>query len=364
MNSLPEGWRFSRQHTSIKAETEESKGMETNSRQREEPSRPSYLRYGWHGWALASIVLWVALFTSHERPSDVTEQWPVAVAMLLGSYFAGSTPLGGGVVGFPILVLGFGFDASVGRDFSFAIQSVGMTSASIWILTAGQPVAWRWLRPAMLGAAVATPLGCVYLAPVVSDLGSKLTFSILVGAYGIVQLRQRRRLMTTPQERPPSQSSPWAIGAAMGILGSALSVACGSGADVVIYIGLMLFLGTEIRCALYTSVVLMAWTSILGTLSQAGLGQMSPQVQDAWLAAAPVVLFGAPLGAFVAARIPRRITLGIVTFLCLGQVVWLCVHEGMGLSAQLGVWLAVFAGFALLEAATRLQRGLQERPTK
>ena len=99
--------------------------METNSRQQEEPGRPSYLRFGWHAWALASIVLWVALFTSHERPSAVTEQWPVAVAMLLGSYFAGSTPLGGGVVGFPILVLGFGFDASVGRDFSFAIQSVG-----------------------------------------------------------------------------------------------------------------------------------------------------------------------------------------------------------------------------------------------
>jgi uncharacterized membrane protein YfcA len=167
--------------------------------------------------------------------------------------------------------------------------------------------------------------------------------------------------MSNPEESPAPESNPWLIGVVMGVLGSVLSVACGSGADVVIYIGLMLFLGTEIRCALYTSVVLMAWTSIIGIVTQVGAGHVSPHVADAWLVSAPVVLFGAPLGAFVAALIPRRVTLGIVTFLCLGQVVWLCVHEGMGLEAQLAVWLAVFAGFAILEAATRLQRSLQER---
>lgn len=329
--------------------------MEVNAEENSAPAPKGVLRFGWHLWVLASLAIWVALLSSHEDPAAVTEQWPVAVAMILGSYFAGSTPLGGGVVAFPILVLGFGFDASVGRDFSFAIQSVGMTSASIWILTSGQPVAWRWLKPAMVGVAVATPLCCLYMIPLLSNLGSKLTFSILVGAYGLVQVRQGKRLTSDAQERPESDTNPWVFGAVMGILGSVLSVACGSGADVVIYIGLMLFLGAEIRCALFTSVMLMAWTSLIGTATQAGLGQISPQVADAWLAAAPVVLFGAPLGAFVAALIPRRVTHGIVTFLCLGQVAGLCLHEGMGLGAQLGVWLAVFAGFALLEAATRLQ---------
>ena len=145
-------------------------------------------RWIWGLWASAAIALWAALVSGHGAVTEVWEQWPVAMAMLFGSYFAGSTPLGGGVVGFPVLVLGFDFDASVGRDFSFAIQAVGMTSASLWILSARYPVAWNWLRPAMVGAALSTPVGCMYLAPVLSDLGSKLTFTVLVGAYGLVQL--------------------------------------------------------------------------------------------------------------------------------------------------------------------------------
>ena len=74
-----------------------------------------------------------------------------------------------------------------------------------------------------------------------------------------------------------------------------------------------------------------------------------------------MVLFGAPLGAFVAARISRKITLRLVTALCLGQVVWFCVHEGLTASAQVGVWLAVFTGFGLLRGVQVLQARRRER---
>lgn len=53
--------------------------------------------------------------------------------MIFGSMIAGSTPLGGGVVAFPISVLVIGFSPSQGRDFSLMIQSIGMTSASFLI---------------------------------------------------------------------------------------------------------------------------------------------------------------------------------------------------------------------------------------
>ena len=153
-----------------------------------------------------------------------------------------------------------------------------------------------------------------------------------------------------------AEGSDWKVGVPLGLMGGALSVACGSGSDVVIYIALMLYLGVELRCALYTSVILMAWTSILGILTQLSLGEVGVPVTDAWLAAAPVVLFGAPLGALVSAKIPRAFTLNLVTLLCLGQVIWFCLHEGLSLTAQLGVWLAVFVGFAVLLGGRRLQR--------
>ena len=320
------------------------------------PDRDTVSRTAWVAWVVIALSAWAAVVASSGRGDEILAQWPVAVAMLLGSYFAGSTPLGGGVVGFPVLVLGFDFDASVGRDFSFAIQAVGMTSASIWILTARYPVAWRWLRPALIGAAISTPLGCMVLAPVLSDLGSKLTFAVLVGAYGLVQLSQRKELTEARARTDSAEGSDWKVGVPLGLMGGALSVACGSGSDVVIYIALMLYLGVELRCALYTSVILMAWTSILGILTQLSLGEVGVPVTDAWLAAAPVVLFGAPLGALVSAKIPRAFTLNLVTLLCLGQVIWFCLHEGLSLTAQLGVWLAVFVGFAVLLGGRRLQR--------
>ncbi len=50
--------------------------------------------------------MWTWLVFDSDRWDDVTAHWPIALAM--GSYVAGSTPMGGGKVGFRILVLLFG----------------------------------------------------------------------------------------------------------------------------------------------------------------------------------------------------------------------------------------------------------------
>jgi len=65
--------------------------------------------------------------------SSAANYYPMMIAMVLGSMIAGSTPLGGGVVAFPVSVLVLGFSPDQGRDFSLLIQSVGMTAASFLI---------------------------------------------------------------------------------------------------------------------------------------------------------------------------------------------------------------------------------------
>merc|ERR1740138_2001780 len=60
--------------------------------------------------------------------------WKLTVAMIFGSLIAGSTPLGGGVVAFPVVVLVIGLTPDQGRDFSVAIQSVGMNAAAFLLL--------------------------------------------------------------------------------------------------------------------------------------------------------------------------------------------------------------------------------------
>ena len=95
----------------------------------------------WFVWLAGFYAVWVWLVFGHGLWEVARTHWPIALAMALGSYVAGSTPMGGGTVGFPVLVLLFEMPATLGRDFSFAVQSIGMTSASIFILARRQPLA-------------------------------------------------------------------------------------------------------------------------------------------------------------------------------------------------------------------------------
>ncbi len=113
-------------------------------------------------WLLAFAGVWLWLMAAGGHWDVLADHWGIAVAMALGSYFGASTPVGGGAVGFPVLVLLFGEPAAVGRDFSFAIQSAGMVSASLYIFATRRPVAWPILGWSLAAAPVAVlgaPLG-------------------------------------------------------------------------------------------------------------------------------------------------------------------------------------------------------------
>mmetsp|Transcript_22933 Transcript_22933/g.54134 ORF Transcript_22933/g.54134 Transcript_22933/m.54134 type:complete len:408 (+) Transcript_22933:195-1418(+) len=84
--------------------------------------------------ALCVYPLWLTIGIREDvLVSSMAEYYPMMIAMVLGSMIAGSTPLGGGVVAFPVSVLVLGFRPDQGRDFSLLIQSVGMTAASFLI---------------------------------------------------------------------------------------------------------------------------------------------------------------------------------------------------------------------------------------
>ena len=151
-------------------------------------------------WLLATLVLsiwlvafygsWLAFVVFGGYLQTVADHWPMAAAMAAGSYVAGSTPMGGGTVGFPVLVLLMDLPAMLGRDFSFAIQAVGMTSASIYILCSRQELEWPMLRAALPGALVGTPLGILFVAPLASDLFIKLLFAAMWCSFGLLHLRR------------------------------------------------------------------------------------------------------------------------------------------------------------------------------
>jgi hypothetical protein len=71
----------------------------------------------------------------------------------------------------------------------------------------------------------------------------------------------------------------------------------------------------------------MAFTSVVGIAFQTATGSVTPGVFGHWLAAAPIVALGAPLGVFAVGLLGREVTLVVVSVLCLGQFAWTCQNE-------------------------------------
>lgn len=286
-------------------------------------------------WLLLFYGAWLALVLVGGHVGTVLEHWPMAAAMAAGSYVAGSTPMGGGTVGFPVLVLLMDLPATLGRDFSFAIQAVGMTSASIYILCSRQELEWPMLRAALPGALVGTPLGIIFVAPLASDLFIKLLFASMWCSFGLLHLRRINEITSYEGMTPHDKSFDHKVGFIVGFFGG-LTIASitGVGIDMFIYMFLVLWCHADLKIAIPTSVVLMAFTSVIGVLTKLLFGGLQPGTFENWLAAAPVVALGAPFGALVVSKVGRRPTLIVVSILCVLQFVWTLVHE----RAELSVW--------------------------
>ena len=295
----------------------------------------------WLLWLLAFYAAWLGLVMAGQHWHTLRENWGIAAAMGLGSYVAGSTPMGGGTVGFPILVLLFEQPAQLGRDFSFAVQSIGMVSASIYILCRRQPLEWPLLGPAMLGALVGTPLGILYLAPLVPALWIKVSFAVVWASFGVLHLYRTREFCDqhgTCVPRPPLDH--W-LGLIIGLTaGATVTAITGVGIDMVLYAALVLLRRADLKIAIPTSVLIMAFASVVGIIFKIAVTGVQPGVYENWLAAAPVVALGAPLGAFIVHRIGRKPTLYVVAVLCLLQFAWTMRNEWPALGIT-GITLAL-----------------------
>lgn len=325
----------------------------------EEPKRRPRQRLGLFAlWLMVFYAAWATTVLAGGHWETVRSHWPIGLAMALGSYFAGSTPMGGGTVGFPVLVLLFEMPGSMGRNFGLAVQSIGMVSASVFILCARRPLAWNVLRPALAGAVVGTVLGAAMVAPFVPDLWIKLIFAVTWASFGILHLVKLREIVGFSGSGRALGSWDRPAGLAIGLLGGLVASVTGVGIDMVLYAVLVLLYRADLKVSIPTSVVLMAFTSLIGLAANVllsrlhpGLYHFDPEVFANWLAAAPVVAVGAPFGVLMVHRIPRAPTLLLVSVLCLGQFVWTLIHEqvwGWALGATIAALLAMNAGFHAL----------------
>lgn len=319
------------------------------------PPRKRHL-WIWCVWLAGFYSVWLWLVAGQDRWETVAAHWPIALAMALGSYVAGSTPMGGGTVGFPILVLLFGLPATLGRDFSFAVQSIGMTSAAIFILSRRQPLAWSMLKGAMLGSLLGTPAGILWIAPLIPGLWIKIAFAVVWCSFGVLHLYRLGEIASHTGMTDFDERWDFRVGVAVGVLsGATVAAVTGVGIDMALYAALVLLCRADLKIAIPTSVVIMAFTSVVGVAVKSLTKGMEPGVFENWLAAAPIVALGAPMGAFVVEWIGRKPTLLFVAVLCVGQFLWTCHNERAALGT-VGILLALVAVGATLVGFERLRR--------
>jgi len=276
----------------------------------------------WKTLVTLFLIGWVTCVIAFDWWPMVREHWGIAMVMIGGSLIAGSTPMGGGSVAFPILVYGFGKSPENARNFGLAIQALGMTSALLFIFGRGVPVQRKLLACACTAAGVGIVLGTFWVTPYVSRSIVKLLFSCLWMSFAMVTLARNREFCELKTAPSLDWNDSARIGLPIGLLGGVIASMIGVGLEMLLYTVLILLFRCDLKVAVPTAVCATAIASIIGAALHIGIGDIPRDIFGDWLACAPLVIFGAPAGTYIVTKIPRIKLLYFVSVLCVFQFLW------------------------------------------
>lgn len=268
------------------------------------------------GLPVATVyTIWAVYMTATGSWGLFLDNYYMTITMIFGSFIAGSTSEGGGAVAYPVMTLIFQIPAAVARNFSFAIQSIGMTAATLWIIARRVPVERNYLWLALTGGTVGVIFSMLFIAPHVPPPYAKMMFVSLWLAFGFalfwINFRSSHERVTDLDFLTKAQRLELLF---VGFVGGCFSGILGNGIDICTFAYVTMRYGLSEKIGTPTSVILMASNAVAGFLAHAFyFKDMQPQAINYWLVCIPVVMFGAPLGAFVVTHIPRSV---IAYFLC------------------------------------------------
>ncbi len=301
---------------------------------------------GW-AWYVSSLPDW----------SVLTKRWAATLTMVFGSFIAGSSPEGSAAISYPVFTLLLKIPPAVARNFSFAIQSIGMTSASLLILGLRVRVDWKYIRYVTLGGIPGLIFGTYYVVPLISPVMAKLFFVSLWLSFGLTLWRENRRVQrnVVPAIQPFLASDALRL-VLFGVVGGIISSIFGTGINIFTFCLVTIYYRLDEKVATPSSVLIMTIETLLGFFLHAQvLRDFSQESFELWLACVPVVVFFAPLGAFVITRLARTAIARLLYVILVVQFVGALVvirPSGPQLllcALTLGAGLGVFALLARLK---------------
>ncbi|CCE25319.1 sulfite exporter TauE/SafE family protein [Methylotuvimicrobium alcaliphilum] len=309
--------------------------------------------------ALAVWLIWYA-YSSPDSLSIIEENWTVTLTMVFGSFIAGATSEGGGAVAFPVFTKVLHIAPLDAKVFSLAIQSVGMTAASLTIIALRVPVAWPVIAWASLGGLVGVSISSTALAPLLPPALLKMLFTAMIAAFALpltILTWQKRLYNDTLPFFGAREKAIWLL---TGTVGGGMTGLVGSGIDIICFSVMVLWFRLSEKVSTPTSVILMAVNALAGfALHGFLLDSFNATVERYWLAAVPVVVIGAPLGAYCCTKLNSRAIAVILILLILVELLSSLIL--IPLTANIiGISLTVFVIF--LWFYYRMARSTRYRP--
>jgi len=257
--------------------------------------------------ALFVWAIWLA-FGGKLAIHHLLADWKVALTMVFGSLVGGGTSEGGGAIAFPIFTKLLHIAPYDARNFSLAIQSVGMGSASLSILYLRIPIERRALLYAGTPGILGVVFGAYLVAPLIPPVIVRTSFTVLVSSLGVALLLvNREKFVLRNQRMTIFGANEKSILIAAGFLGGVVSALVGTGENSVAFMVMVLLFRLCEKVVTPTTVILMTMVTIPGFLLHVFLlKDFTPSVMGYWLAAVPVVAVGAPLGALICSQMKRH----------------------------------------------------------
>lgn len=310
---------------------------------------------------LAVILAWTLYMTFSGQWGLFNRNWFMSLTMVFGSFIAGASSEGGGAVAFPVMTLIFNIEPPTARNFSLAIQSIGMTAASYMILKNRFPVEFRYLIPVSIGGIIGMVLGTLYLVPLIPGPFVKMLFVTFWLSFGLVLYYINHIYKRKVREKLPGLSFIEKVSLVIvGFLGSTLSALLGSGIDIFSFSYVTMRYHLSEKVATPTSVIIMAINSVVGFVFHSlFLRDFGPEEFNYWLVSIPVVVLGAPLGAWFINRKTREFVTGFLYIVIIAQFIgaWFIIRpEGLLLYFSIFVFLSgivFFFGFSRITMGKR-----------
>jgi len=262
-------------------------------------------------------VCWWSYMIKHELFHLFEDKYYMTITMIFGSMIAGATSEGGASVAFPVMTLAFDIKPAVARDFSFMIQSCGMTAAMFTIFYMGVMIEKRSFTYCSLGGLVGMIVGLEEIAPRMTPPQKKIGFVSIwfAFAFSLFWLNRNfgRHVHLCIQNWPGEYY--WRLIALLvaGFTGGIFSSVAGSGIDICSFATLTLLFRISEKVATPTSVCLMAVNTVVGfAWRQFFMGGVMAESWEFLAVCVPVVVFGAPFGSVLGSYCHRLVLAAFV----------------------------------------------------